>query len=57
MLDIRRTNPKSYNDLHIMKSQILNLPDPSQTNLWQDSLTQLKGMIHFKHVFLIGDAK
>ncbi|TNV85423.1 hypothetical protein FGO68_gene442 [Halteria grandinella] len=56
ILDVRKSNPQAFNDLHIMKSQIFTIPEQSQKT-WQDSIQQLKTMIHFKHVFVIGDGK
>ena len=53
LLDIRSSNPSSFTKMHILKSQIFTIPSLQS----KDELLQLKNMIHFKHVFLIGTTK
>ena len=47
ILDIRQTNPQSYDALHIFKAQPFSMVNVDYASL--------KAMIHFKHVFLVGD--
>ena len=47
ILDLRHSNPQAYDALHLFKAQPLSLV--------KSDLEALKAMIHFKHVFLVGD--
>ena len=47
ILDIRHSNPQAYDALHIFKAQPFSLQNVDYASL--------KTMIHFKHVFLVGD--
>lgn len=51
ILDIRAANPLAFEALHILKSQVYQIP----LNLTNENLSTFKSMIHFKHVFLVGE--
>jgi hypothetical protein len=47
ILDIRHANPQAYDALHLFKAQSISLV--------KADLGALKALVHFKHVFLVGD--
>jgi hypothetical protein len=47
ILDIRHANPQAYDALHLFKAQHMSLV--------KADLGALKSLVHFKHVFLVGD--
>ena len=47
ILDIRHANPQAYDTLHLFKAQMFSMLNVDYA--------ALKAMIHFKHVFLVGD--
>ena len=47
ILDLRHANPQAYDALHLFKAQPISLI--------KADLEALKTLVHFKHVFLVGD--